>query len=42
MTSQRLGGCSDKMPDTAAQIYKQFPRGSISFVHSEPQETVLI
>ena len=54
MTSQRLGGFSDELPDTASQMYKHFPQGTIaclslrytgherSFVHSEPQETVLI
>ena len=54
MTSQKLGGFSDELPDTASQMHKHFPQGTAaclslcytdhehSFVHSEPQETVLI
>ena len=54
MTSRRLGRFSDEPPDTASQMYKHFPQGTAacvslcytnhehSFVHKEPQETVLI
>ena len=54
MTAQKLGGFSDELPDTASQMHKHFPQGTAaclslcytdpehSFVHSEPQETVLI
>ena len=54
MTSQKLGRFSDKLPDTASQMFKHFPHGTAaclslcytdherSFVHSEPQETALI
>ena len=53
MTSQRLGGFPLKLPDTASQMYKYFPQGTIAcfslrytdhehyFVHSEPREAVL-
>ena len=54
MTSQRLRGFSDELPDTELQVYKHFPERTVtclslrytdhehSFVHSESQETVLI
>ena len=54
MTSQRLGGFSDELLDTASQMRKRFPQGTVaclslcytdhehSFVYGEPQKTVLI
>ena len=31
MTSQRLGGFSNELPDTASQMYKRFPQGTVSY-----------
>ena len=52
MTSQKLRGFSDELPDTASQMHKYFLQGTAaclslcytnhqhSFIHNEPQETV--
>ena len=54
MTSQKLGGFSDELPDTTSQMHKLFPQEIAaclsfcytdhehSFVYSKPQETVSI
>ena len=54
MTSQKLRGFSDELPDTASQMHKYFLQGTAaclslcytnhqhSCIHNEPQETVLI
>ena len=54
MTSQRLGGFFDELLDTASQMYKHFPWGTVAclslcyidhehfFVYSKPHEAVLI